>query len=199
MTQLLLHSNNFYFSNGESINYDFTNEDNILESKETKIIHNFVNITLGIAMAFTVFTMETSENVVTQTVEDIRFDQFNIRNESNQNHIENLRQNEANNSSIEWNNEHLEVDGLADKVTQAQVEEIKSHFDTKINSVHEKINEFEKVMDSKFEASDQKTINEISKQIKSLNDEKTNHWRFLISSIIVPICIAILTSWLSNR
>lgn len=194
MTQRLVPTNNFYFSTGESANFDITYEGSIIESKDSKSIYSFANITLGLALAFTVFAAEPSESKVTQTVEDIRFDQFNIRNENNVNHTEELSQVDSNIRSIEWNNNHLEVEELADKVTQVQIDEIKAHFDTKIEAIDKKFDTFERIIDSKFKESEQRTINEISEQIKNLKDERKNMLKYIIDKFVIPIIMIIITT-----
>lgn len=90
---------------------------------------------------------------------------------------------------IAINNDKLEVDDLADKITQAQLNEIKEHFDTKIKNLQSNITlEYEKYADKKFE--------ELKEYISSENDKikttKKETRRFWIAAIIAPILVVIV-------
>lgn len=94
------------------------------------------------------------------------------------------------NDTIDMNNDKLEVDDLAERVTQAQLDEIKSHFDTKILNLEEKLS-------IKIESvASQKTIELkefIKNENKEIKEEKVNTTRFIIGNVVVPFVTVLLT------
>lgn len=97
--------------------------------------------------------------------------------------------------TIEMNNKKLEVDELTEKVTQAQLEEIKSHFDTKINHLDKSLKMYiDKVkVDTVTEIKDH-----ITSENETLKSTKKDTFRFWISSVLIPICTVILTLWATS-
>lgn len=88
------------------------------------------------------------------------------------------------------NNEKLEVDDLAEKVTQAQLDEIKDHFDTKIDSLESKITlTYQKYADTKVE--ELKTF--ILEENENAKVSKKETFRFWMGSVIVPAVTVIFT------
>lgn len=89
-----------------------------------------------------------------------------------------------------FNNEKLEVDDLADKVTQTQLDEVKAHFDTKISSL-------EKNLVTQFTLMLNESSGDLKKhfsdELKETNSKKVDRTRFLIGSIVVPIVSVIVT------
>lgn len=92
--------------------------------------------------------------------------------------------------TLEMNNGKLEVDDLVERVTQAQIDEIKSHFDTKILNLEEKISkEIDRVVNKS--TTDLKDF--INKGNEDIKKEKVNKLQFFIGSIVVPLVTVLLT------
>ncbi|EOS7709101.1 hypothetical protein [Enterococcus hirae] len=104
--------------------------------------------------------------------------------------------------TIEMNNKKLEVDELTEKVTQAQLEEIKSHFDSKINHLDTKINHLDTSLKMYIDKVKVDTVTEIKDHITSENETlkstKKDTFRFWISSVLIPIGTVILTLWATS-
>ena len=97
---------------------------------------------------------------------------------------------QANDDIIVMNNEKLEVEDLTERVTQAQLNEIKEHFDTKLNSL-------QKQLSAQIDQAKTATIHEIKQSIndshKELKNSKNSSFRFWVGSIIVPFVIVAAT------
>lgn len=75
---------------------------------------------------------------------------------------------------------------MAEKVTQAQIDEIKNHFDTKINSLEAILTS---TFDSKLTASDTKIIKSIDEGKKEAVNKRWVVIGFTVSTIFGPIII----------
>lgn len=91
---------------------------------------------------------------------------------------------------IKLNNEHLEVEELAERVTQAQLDEIKAHFDTKISAVEKNILSNMKLM---IKESAEDIQNNFNSSFESVKNKKTERFRFWIGSVLIPILIVVGT------
>lgn len=101
-----------------------------------------------------------------------------------------FRSPEPKDDTISMNNETLEVEDLAEKITQAQLDEVKAHFDTKLSAVKTEI-----LADATklIEASK----NEIIQTINGKADKRNSFLRFLIGSVVVPLVIVALSNMTS--
>ena len=97
---------------------------------------------------------------------------------------------QANDDIIMMNNEKLEVEDLAERVTQAQLNEIKDHFDTKLNSLQQQLS-------TQIDQAKTTTIREIRQSINDehaeLKNSKSSSIRFWVGSVIVPFGIVAAT------
>lgn len=104
--------------------------------------------------------------------------------------------------TINMNNKTLEVDDLADKVTQTQIDEIKAHFDTKLSSLEKNIVIQMKAQEtnviSELKEYISKENKEIKKEKKEVKKEKKENWKFWVGSVVVPLLIVIITLWASK-
>lgn len=92
---------------------------------------------------------------------------------------------------IKLNNEHLEVEDLAERVTQAQIDEIKSHFDTKLNTTKiETINEVRDII--------QKSEDKILGSIQSEKEAQLAKKESFISNYKAPIITGLILVVLTN-
>lgn len=94
------------------------------------------------------------------------------------------------NDTINMNNNTLEVEDLADMVTQTQIEEIKAHFDTKIQATETILKQEIKSNSSLLEQNLKDFIREENEEIKRT---KTGSFRFWIGQILVPMIVTLLT------
>lgn len=85
-----------------------------------------------------------------------------------------------------YSNETLGVEDLAEKVTQAQIDEIKNHFDTKINSLEAILTS---TFDSKLTASETKIIKSIDEGKKEAVNKRWVVIGFAVSTIVGPIIV----------
>ena len=166
-----------------------------IETRKTSSIKNGIIIgAIGVSSLLTV--PEHIENLakLEYSLFQNSIQAFNISNDENINSIPVSFLSTENSAIINMNNEQLEVEDLADKVTQAQIDEIKSHFDTKISSLDSNLKLY-------INESKQSTISElkdfISTENKSIKETKNSKFRFWVGSVIVPIGIALLTIYLT--
>jgi len=97
---------------------------------------------------------------------------------------------QANDDIMVMNNEKLEVEDLTERVTQAQLNEIKDHFDTKLNSLQQQLS-------TQIDQAKTTTIREIRQSINDehteLKNSKSSSIRFWVGSVIVPFGIVAAT------
>ena len=86
------------------------------------------------------------------------------------------------------NNETLEVEDLAEKITQAQLEEVKAHFDTKLSATKTEV--ISEVAQMIKDAKD-----EIIQSNNDSKDKKNSTIKFVVGSIIVPLLVVLITIW----
>lgn len=86
---------------------------------------------------------------------------------------------------FDYSNEMLEVEDLAEKVTQAQLNEIKEHFDTKLDST-------KKELISEIKSSKEAVIKEIGEIDNERKENRIGSVKWFFSSVIIPIVAAII-------
>ncbi|MFS0949856.1 hypothetical protein ACFC3R_12200 [Enterococcus durans] len=92
---------------------------------------------------------------------------------------------------IKLNNEHMEVEDLAERVTQAQVDEIKLHFDTKLKANKiETINEVRDIV--------QESEGKILRSIQSEKEAQQAKKESFISNYKAPIITGLIVAVLTN-
>ena len=95
-----------------------------------------------------------------------------------------FRNPESIDDTISMNNETLEVEDLAEKITQAQLEEVKAHFDTKLSSTKtEVLSETAKMIEA--------AKNEIIHVFNEKDAEKKDKKYFWLSNFVLPLIVAI--------
>lgn len=99
------------------------------------------------------------------------------------------------NDIINMNNNTLEVEDLADMVTQTQIDEIKAHFDTKIQSTEAILRQDIKSTSSELEQNLKEFIREENKEIKR---NKTGSFRFWVGSVLSPIITAAFVLYITK-
>lgn len=88
---------------------------------------------------------------------------------------------------FDYSNEMLEVEDLAEKVTQAQIDEIKNYFDTKINSLEAILTSTSDSLNSKLsELATKSDIELLEEKMKNEMHKKT--WTVIIA---IPTLIAL--------
>ena len=99
-----------------------------------------------------------------------------------------FRNPESIDDTISMNNETLEVEDLAEKITQAQLEEVKAHFDTKLSATKTEV--ISEVAQMIKDAKD-----EIIQSNNDSKDKKNSTIKFVVGSIIVPLLVVLITIW----
>jgi hypothetical protein len=91
---------------------------------------------------------------------------------------------ELNDDIIIMNNETLEVEDLAERITQAQLDEVKAHFDTKLSAVKIEISaDTAKLIDA--------AKNDIIKSFNDKDNDKKDKKYFWLSHFVLPLIVAI--------
>lgn len=145
----------------------------------TAVTFSSTNINSNIIEKPILFTDKKLNNNKTQTYSDYNQDEYVKIN---------MKDGKINSLTIfetwNFNNNKLEVDDLADKVTQTQLDEVKAHFDTKISSLEKNlITQFTLMLNES--SGDLKK--HFSNELKENNSKKVDKMRFLIGSIVIPI------------
>lgn len=168
----------------ENISADLQGDSHVATSK----------MIVSIVIAVTITSSTLVSPVMTpvpaiKVIHEAKDQNINNHSQANPNNMY-FSNNENKDDIIEMNNDHLEVEDLADRVTQSQIDEIKDHFDTKINSL-------ETNLTLKYEAYADKKIDElksfISTENKEIKTSRKESRRFWLSSIIVPFAVVVAT------
>ena len=77
---------------------------------------------------------------------------------------------------------------MAEKITQAQLEEVKAHFDTKLSATKTEV--ISEVAQMIKDAKD-----EIIQSNNDSKDKKNSTIKFVVGSIIVPLLVVLITIW----
>ena len=121
-----------YYTENQSTWYSLKGEGNNTGPAKSKPIVSLIVIALSIGSINTINLPITAQNIKKQnSTENNSFQIFSTTNEIEQENVNN----NSEYATFSINNNTLEVEELAEKVTQAQLDEVKSHFDTKINSL----------------------------------------------------------------
>lgn len=183
-TQTNIHSENFSYS--EKPKFEKTKIIISVLSVMTSLSYNNSIKTVKPEISVTASVKNNSQKVIIPKDEALtRSTGLNFTNSSEKDDI------------IRMNNDKLEVEDLADRVTQTQLDEIKSHFDTKISNLDDNIK-----LHIKGEL--QTTVTElkdyISEENNKLKEAKNNSLQFWISNAVVPVISVVatllLTKWL---
>lgn len=147
-----------------------------------------LNAKKSVAVIITItasFGTNNSFNDVTPSseIENNNADYSIVQFESDNHQYENVKRNDI----INMNNDTLEVEDLADMVTQAQINEMKAHFDTKIQSTETILRQEMKSTSSDLEQNLKEFIREENKEIKR---NKTGSFRFWVGSVLSPLITA---------
>lgn len=84
-------------------------------------------------------------------------------------------------------------------VDKPLLDEVKAHFDTKLDSLESNIKAETK---AEILESEKRVTTEISNKIDQVQENRKGNWRFLLSSVVIPLISAVvgalLTWWLTN-
>ncbi|MDT2845553.1 hypothetical protein [Enterococcus thailandicus] len=106
-----------------------------------------------------------------------------------------ISNNQSLTDTMEMNNNKLEVENLVEKVTQAQLDEIKSHFDTKIAHLDTSLKMY-------IDTVKKDTVTQIKEHISSENETlkstKKDTFRFWMGSVLIPLITIVVTLWATS-
>lgn len=181
----------------ETLTFTSGQEDRKPVSTGTVIATVFMAITVGSTIIL------TNSNEPVLNLEDKSENKLNFQtlpsDKSNNNATMDLNSKNTLYSSeniLNFDNRHLEVEDLADRVTQTQIQEIKDHFDTKINDLETNLTlKYENYADKKIE--ELKSF--ISNENKEIKNSKKESRRFWIDSVIIPLAIVFITIFLTKH
>lgn len=182
-TQTNIHSENFSYS--EKPKFEKTKIIISVLSVMTSLSYNNSIKTVKPEISVTASVKNNSQKVIIPKDEALtRSTGLNFTNSSEKDDI------------IRMNNDKLEVEDLADRVTQTQIDEIKSHFDTKIDSL-------KSILMAHIDSTKQSTVSELTKfitdQNESLKTNKKESFSFWIGQVLVPILTVLLTIYLTLK
>ncbi len=170
----------------ETITHKDTTEDKTIRSN--KIILSVATFSLLTSGMVNVHTIKPKKNNI--DMPNVEMESINFFSAETKSLSQDFTNSQANDDIMMMNNEKLEVEDLTERVTQAQLNEIKEHFDTKLNSLQQHLS-------TQIDQAKTTTIHEIKQSINDehteLKNSKSSNIRFWVGSIIVPFGIVAAT------
>lgn len=162
----------------ESISINLQGDSHVASSKM------IVSIVIAVAITSSTLVSPVMTPIpAIKVIREAKDQNINNHSQANPNNMY-FSNNENKDDVIKMNNEHLEVEDLADRVTQAQIDEIKDHFDTKLDSLKKDI---ELMFEKQTSTSLQSKLDIIEEGKKAKKD--TIRW-FIGTSIALVAAVA---------
>lgn len=161
-----------------------------METKTSSFKNGLLSGAIGITSLLIIATPISNNNVIDSLYTRNTIDAILFSNDENNEITVTTTVNQENSGIMYMTNDELEVEDLAERITQAQLNEIKSHFDTKIAN-----------LDTNIKLHIDQQIQNSTSELKSFiaaqkDEEKTNKkesLRFWLGSILIPIISVVAT------